>query len=100
MKKYRVSRVSVMEPYGSPMSSFKTCEVEFDSIEEALNAVELMKDRFPRAKVMPSGNLGREVRYIKKKTFQGIDFNIVRKASIFWMILEVGDGLPKPVRIN
>ena len=100
MKKYRVSRVSVMEPYGSSMSAFKTCEVEFDSMEEALNVIELMRTRFPKAEVMPSGNLGREIEYIKKKTFKGIDFNIVRKGSVFWMVLEVGEGLPRPIRIN
>lgn len=79
MKKYRVSKVSITEPYGSSMSILKTCEVEFDSMEEALNVVELMKDRFPEAEVMPSGDLGRKIRYVKTKTFNEIDFNIIKK---------------------
>lgn len=100
MKQYRVSRVSIMEPYGSPWSTLITCVREFDTVEEALECVEQLWNRFPDSYVMNSGNLGRAVDWIYQKTFNGMSFDIVTQGSVFWMILEHGNGLPMPIRIH
>jgi len=102
MKQYRVSRVTVMEPYGSGISAFTTCVREFDTKEEALKCVYSMKDKFPEAFVADSGNLVRRIEFIRRKYFKSIDasVDIIQRGSVFWMILEHGDGLPMPIRLN
>lgn len=103
MKQYRVSRVTVVEPYGSSMSALTTCIREFNTKKEALACVYLMKDRFPESFIADSGNLVREIKYIKHKYFKsiGVNVDIVQRGSVFWMILEHGDGdLPMPIRLN
>ena len=100
MKQYRVSRVSIMEPYGSPWSALTTCVREFDTVEEALECINHFQILFPDSYIMNSGNLGRAVDWIHQKTFDGISFNIVTQGSVFWMVLEHGDGLPMPIEIH
>lgn len=100
MKQYRVSRVSIMEHCGSPWSALTTCVREFDTVEEALECIEHFKRQFPNSYIMDSGNLGRAVDWIHRKTFDGIAFDLVTRGSVFWMILEHGDGLPMPIRIH
>ena len=100
MKQYRVFRVSVMEPCGGPWSALKTCVREFDTVDDALECINTLRTMFPKSYVMDSGNLGRSVDFIHHKTFDGIDFDIVYKGSVFWMILEHGEGLPMPIRIQ
>ena len=97
MKQYRVSRVSVMEPYRSSLSTMTTCVREFDSLEEALDVIKIIRKRFPNSEIMPSGNLGRRVEWIKTQTINGMEFSFIQDGSIFWMILEHGDGLPMPI---
>ena len=99
MKQYRVSRVSVTEPYGSSLSTMITCVREFDSLEEALNTVKTISKRFPNSEIMPSGNIGRKVEWIKTQTIDGIESSFIQEGSVFWMILEHGDGLPMPIDI-
>lgn len=100
MKQYRVSRTSITEPYGSPLSALTTCVREFDTIEEALECVEQLRNLFPNSYVMNSGTLGRAVEWRHRTTFGGISFDIVTQGRVFWMILEHGDGLPMPIRIH
>lgn len=100
MKQYRVSRVSIIEPYGSPWSTLTTCVCEFDTVEEALECIEQLRNLFSDSYVMNSGNLGRAVDWIRRKTFNGLSFDIVTQGSVFWMILEHGDGLSMPIRIR
>lgn len=103
MKQYRVSRVTVVEPYGSSTSTLTTCIREFNTKEEALSCVYSMKDRFPNAFIAESGNLVREIEYVQHKYFKniGVTVDIVRRGSVFWMILEHGDGdLPMPISLN
>ena len=102
MKQYRVSRVTVIESYGSNMSALTTCVREFDTKEEALNCVYSMKDRFPEAFIADTGTLVRNIEFIRRKYFKNIDagVDIIQRGSVFWMILEHGDGLPMPIRLN
>lgn len=102
MKQYRVSRVTVLEPYGSNISALTTCVREFDTKEEALACVYSMMDRFPEAFIADTGTLVRNVEFIRRKHFKYIDvsMDIIQRGSVFWMILEHGDGLPMPIRLN
>lgn len=102
MKQYRVSRVTVVEPYGSSMSALTTCVREFDTKEEALDCVYSIKDKFPEAFIADSGNLVRKIEFVQHKYFKNISatVDIVKCGSVFWMILEHGDGLPMPIRLN
>lgn len=102
MKQYRVSRVTVIEPYGSNMSAFTTCVREFDTKEEALTCIYSMMDRFPEAFIADTGTLVRNIEFIRHKYFKSIDASVdmVQKGSVFWMILEHGDGLPMPINIK
>lgn len=89
MKQYRVSRVAVVEPYGSSMSSFTTCVREFNTKEEALACVYSIKDRFPEAVIADSGNLVRHIEFVRRKYFKsiGVTVDMIQKGSVFWMIL-------------
>ena len=100
MKQYRVFRVSIMEPCGGPYSAIKTCSREFNTLEEALNCVNTLRAVFPKSYVTDNGTLARKVEFHYKKQFSGIDFDIVYMGTIFWQILEHGDGLPMPIRIH
>ncbi len=100
MKKYRVSREFVKHTYGSPWSALRTCVREFDTVEEALECVEQLRNMFPDTYIMDSGNLGRAVDLIDRKEFGGIEYAIVTESNVFWMILEHGEGLPMPIRIQ
>lgn len=100
MKKYKVSRVSIMEPYGSSWSALTTCTHEFDTVEEALACIKQLRSMFPDSYILNSGNLGRAVDWIQQKTFGGMTFDVITQGSVFWMVLEHGDGLPMPIRIH
>lgn len=102
MKQYRVSRITVVEPYGTSMSTLITCVREFDTKEEAMNCIYSIKDRFPEAFIADTGTLVRKIEFVQRKFFKsiGASVDIVKRGSVFWMILEHGDGLPMPIRLN
>lgn len=97
MKKYKVSRVSVMENGENLMI---TCTKEFDSLEEALAAVDFLAERFPDFEAMPSGNLGREVKWAERVALDGLKFTIVRIGSVFLMATDYSGGLPMPIHLG
>ena len=100
MKKYRVYRDFVKHQYGSPWSALTTCVREFDTVEEALKCVEQLQNMFPDNYILDSGSVGRAVDLIDKRVFDGIEVNIVTETNVFWSVLEHGDGLPMPVRLD
>ena len=102
MKQYRVSRVTVVEPYGSSMSALTTCVREFNTKEEALECVYSMKDKFPEAFVADTGTLVRKIEFVRRKYFKsiGTSVDMIQQGSVFWMILEHGDGLPMPIHLH
>ena len=97
MKEYKVSRVSVME---NGSRSMITCTKRFDSLEEALDAVNSLIERFPDFEAMPSGSLGRKMQWTKRVTLNGYKFAIVKGGSVFLMVTDLSGGLPMPIHLG